>query len=198
MKKNNYIIFVIVTLFFLTLAFELNDIQVAGIRFGNSRFSDTTGYIATNRHFKVNGNLLATGTISGTALSGTTLNLSESATIEENVTMNGDNNTIGGFTQLGGESQYHKTKLVKVYIGTSANFYTTAHGITNYRNIIAQECLIRDDSTGRFLPLGYNLSTGMSTKFLGYTDATNCIYYWDGTAGNIKTDTAYFWLTYTQ
>lgn len=198
MKKNNYIIFVIVTLFLLTLAFELQDVQVAGIRFGNSRLSDTTGYIATNRHFKVNGNFLSTGTITGTALSGTTLNLSSSATIEENVTMNGDNNTIGGFTQLGGESQYHKTKLVKVYIGTSVNFYTTAHGITNYRNIISQVCLIRDDSTGRFLPLGYNLSAGMSTNFLAYTDATNCIYYWDGTAGNIKTDTAYFWLTYTQ
>lgn len=198
MKKNNYIIFVIVTLFLLTLAFELQDVQVAGIRFGNSRLSDTTGYIATNRHFKVNGNFLSTGTITGTALSGTTLNLSSSATIEENVTMNGDNNTIGGFTQLGGESQYHKTKLVKVYIGTSVNFYTTAHGITNYRNIISQVCLIRDDSTGRFLPLGYNLSAGMSTNFLAYTDATNCIYYWNGLSGNIKTDTAYFWLTYTQ
>lgn len=61
MKKNNYIIFIIVTLFFLSLAFELQDVQVAGIRFGNSRLSDTTGYIATNRHFKVNGNELITG-----------------------------------------------------------------------------------------------------------------------------------------
>lgn len=55
--KNKYLL---VILFIVFVAFS---IETAGIKFGNSRLADSTGYITTNRPFMVNGNLNFTGSL---------------------------------------------------------------------------------------------------------------------------------------
>lgn len=228
MKINNYILFFIVTLFILTLAFELQTMSYPGLRAGNIHIVDSPGYISTNRAFRINGALQLYDTVlfksynshitegnnllrystnshiwltkSGTALmsldSSPGLQVS-SITASSSSNFN-DNVIITGFTQTGNNSLPVKTKLVKVYISTSVGWNTAAHSITNYRNILTWDFAIRDDSTGKFLPSGYNATPGMATGTLNEIDATNCRYYWSGTAGNIKTDTAYFWITYKE
>lgn len=52
--------YILIILFFIFAAFG---IESAGIKFGNSHFTDSTGYITTNRPFMVNGNLNFTGTL---------------------------------------------------------------------------------------------------------------------------------------
>ena len=58
------IIIALLILLFIGAAF--GEIQVPGVRFGNSRLSDTTGYMATNRNFKVNGVFLSTDSVYST------------------------------------------------------------------------------------------------------------------------------------
>ena len=104
-----------------------------------------------------------------------------------------------GFAQFGDLATPEKRVLINLpitVIGSGIN--TVAHGITDYRKIVSVDVKIVDDSTGWFLPLGFNGSAGMSTGFLGMVRQDLCYYFVSGTAVNLLNDTAKFLITYTQ
>lgn len=104
-----------------------------------------------------------------------------------------------GFAQFGDLATPEKRVLINLpitVIGSGIN--TVAHGITDYRKIVSVDVKIVDDSTGWYLPLGFNASAGMSTGFLGMVRQNLCYYFVSGTAVNLLNDTAKFLITYTQ
>lgn len=93
-----------------------------------------------------------------------------------------------------------KQKFVKLpitVIGTGTN--QIAHGITNYRKIIAVDCVIIEDTLEYYLPLGYNGAAGYNTGFLGQVRGANCYYYIASAQGyRLLYDTVLFKLTYIE
>jgi hypothetical protein len=81
-----------------------------------------------------------------------------------------------------------KTKVLQSTLGgtTPGNYLTIAHGITNYRNIISYDMMVYEDSIGTWLQVGYNRSPGLTLGSVIEINATNCSWYINATAGNLK------------
>jgi len=105
---------------------------------------------------------------------------------------------VSGFTRQGELSRNEKTKIVKNVL-SAAGTNTIAHGIPNFRNIIAYNLVVRHDSVaGSRLNYGsgYNLNALYTTPTAIWSDTTN-VYYYAGACWGLVGDSTFIRITYT-
>jgi len=117
-------------------------------------------------------------------------------TINKNVKINGYMESKGRKIETG---QVTKQKVIRGALPTTTNtFNSYAHGVADYRKIIAVNWLITDDSLGISVLPGYNSTAGLTTGNIVFTDGTNLRYYLPTNSVNLKSDTIKFFVTYTE
>ena len=118
-------------------------------------------------------------------------------TINKNVKINGYMQSNG--TVING-GEVVRDKLVRLPISSLSTWNSVDHGITDYRKIISVDCIIIEDTTGQYLPLGYNAGGGFNTGTVAKVQTTKCWYIAVSPAASYRLldDTVLFKISYKE